>query len=507
MKKILLIIFLAAPFLRFLFFPDNIYFGYDQARDAFAALNILKGDLKIVGPTTTFSGLNHGVLHWYILSFPYLIGAGNPEIASAFFRILNALGIFIIFYLGKILFDKKVGFITAFLLAISFEQSQFSIYLGNPALGSLSVPLMFLGLSLVIFARKNWGLILAFLGLGLSIQFQFALFYLITPFLLIIIYFRKSFLKLPAKIWTVSVFAGIVSISTFLIAEIKYGFRIMHALTQLVTSGSHKTIENIIGTYVYTINKMIEFNLTGNLVISPLAEIVLLGVFAFLLIKKDFREKIIFLGIWFFSLIITFLINGGVENPAVNFPLYYPNVGISIALLIFVAFVLYKLLTRSKVLFFTLILIIFALNIFKINQLNPKGTILEINSQPGMLLSDEKKVLDYIYQDAKGPFAVKALTMPLDINTTWSYLFEWYGQKKYGYLPTWNGKNALGYPGNLMVQEAQEGLPNKRYVIIEPLRGIPDYLVNDFLKEEGYFTKVLEEKKFGQIIVQKRTKI
>ena len=148
-----------------------------------------------------------------------------------------------------------------------------------------------------------------------------------------------------------------------------------------------------------------------------------------------------------------------------------------------------------------------AANVQMIRTFNPKGTISEINVQQGMLLSDQKKVLDYLYTDASGSaFAVKALTMPLLINTIWSYLFEWYGNAKYGYLPIWNGKNALGFHGNLKVQEAQENLPSKRYVIIEPLRGIRLALIEEFLKEENYFTNITEEKKIGEFTIQKREK-
>ena len=139
---------------------------------------------------------------------------------------------------------------------------------------------------------------------------------------------------------------------------------------------------------------------------------------------------------------------------------------------------------------------------------NPFGSMEEINVQQRMLLSDEKKVIDYMYQDAKGqPFSVKAVTMPFFINPTWSYLFQWYGQQAYDYIPLWNGKNAAGFPGNLKVDEKQESAPNLRYLIIEPTRGIEQYLIDDYVKEENYFTKVIDKKSIGLFIVEKREKI
>ncbi len=503
MKKIILI-FILALIIRFLYFPDNIYFGYDQARDAYEASLILKGDLKVTGPTTSFVGLNHGVLYYYILA-PLLLLDHSPEFIAAVWRIFNALGLILVFYLSKSLFDKKVAMIAAFYFAISFEQSQFAIFLHHPSLGVLSVLIMYFGLALAIFSKKSYGLILAFLGLGLSIQFEFPLIYLIIPFSALILIFRKSFLNIPLKTYELSILVFLISISSFIVAEIKNNFRSVNSLLALSNFNSSKTLESIFNTYFYTVSKMVEFNLGS----VPLLIIILILITLVVgrLYFKDKIKELLFLGIWFVGILTTFIINGGSGDLEKNTPLYYPNVGVSISLLIFMAFITQRLWQRNIFLALILIAFITYYNLSQIININPKGPIPQLTVQQGMLLSDEKKVLDFIYQDALGkPIAVKAITMPLDINTTWSYLFEWYGKNKYGYLPIWNGKNAEGYPGGLIVQEAQEGLPSDRYVIIEPTRGIRFGLIEDALRLEGYFTNIVEEKKIGEFTVQKRVK-
>lgn len=503
----ILTVFILAILIRFLYFPNNIYFGYDQARDAFAALEILNGDLKLVGPTTAFEGLHHGVLYYYILAPFYGLGKFSPEVTAAALRIFNALGIFLIFYLAKILFNKRVGLLAAFLFAISFEQSQFAIYMGNPSVAVLSMTLMYSGLVMVIWGKKNIGLPFALLGFGASVQFQFALTYLILPLILILLIYRRTFLKLPLKLWVFSFGTLVFSILTFLVAELKYNFPTIHGLLALTQSGSDKSIFNILNTYLFEVGRMLSFNFINDWPINSLVMVILLMVFIWLLKTKEYRPKLIFLGIWFFSLLITFAVNGGVLDPKNNVPLFYPNVGVSIALLIFASFLLLKLFNKSKLATILAVVLILSANLQLVKTQNPNGTISEIDVQQGMLLGDQKKVLDYIYQDANGEaFAVGGITMPLFINTTWSYLFEWYGRQKYGYLPIWNGKNALGYAGNLKVQETQERLPSKRYVIIEPTRGIAPYLIEDYLKEESYFTKVVDQKNIGDFIVQTREK-
>ena len=129
--------------------------------------------------------------------------------------------------------------------------------------------------------------------------------------------------------------------------------------------------------------------------------------------------------------------------------------------------------------------------------------------QPGLLISDEKKVIDFCYSRAQGrDFALNSLTVPLYINTTWNYLFEWYGKQKYHYLPVWGGgKTAEGYAGNLRRISKRSDLPIDQCLIIEPTVGISEHDKNDFLREEGYFSGVVEQNQFGTITVQYRTRI
>lgn len=504
----LLLVFVAALVLRFLYFPSNVYFGFDQARDAFSSLEILRGDFKIIGPTTSFEGLRHGVFYYYVLVPLYGLGQMSPEVSAAAWRVFNALGVFVIFCISSILFNKKVAIISSLFFAFSFEQTQFAIFLHHPSLVVLSMLLMYLGLALVIFAKKNNGLFFAFLGLGLSIQLEFPLLYLTIPFTLIIAFFYKTFIRIPGKTIILSFLTFVSSVSTFIIAEIKYNFPTINGLLALSNFNAEKTMETILNTYFYTVSRMIAFNFTGSFLESPMIQLVMVFLLIMLVLlfkKSNYRGQLIFLSLWFFSLITTFIVNGGVANLQRDLPLFYPNAGVSVSLLIFVAFLI-SIIKIKYAAVLLLLLIIFA-NYQMIWDINPKGTMMELTVQQGMTLGDEKKVLDYIYNDAMGQlFTVKAVTMPFFVNTTWSYLFEWYGKSKYGYLPIWNGKNAQGYAGNLVVREAQENLPEKRYLIIEPTRGVPQYLIDEYLKEEGYFTNVENIHTIGMFVIQKRVK-
>ncbi|MDP3733327.1 MAG: hypothetical protein Q8Q91_02180, partial [Candidatus Daviesbacteria bacterium] len=82
MKWILLILVLTFA-LRIIYIPSGaVSFHYDMARDAFIALQIWNGDLKIQGPPTSTPGLYHGPLYYYLLAPFYGFGGGDPRVAS-----------------------------------------------------------------------------------------------------------------------------------------------------------------------------------------------------------------------------------------------------------------------------------------------------------------------------------------------------------------------------------------------------------------------------------------
>lgn len=502
----LLFIFIIAILIRFLYFPNNIYFGFDQARDAFAVKEILSNNLKLIGPPTTFEGLNHGVLYYYLYAPFYWLGGGDPAFAAAFLRVVNASGLFLIFSLTTVLFNKYVGLISAFLYAVSFEQTQFALYFNHPPLAVISILIMFFGLALLIIQQKDFGLIIALLGLGLSIQFEFLLTYLIVPFVIILFALRKLIPPVGTRIKLLSFLTFFLTIMTFIIAEIKYGFRSFNALSQLLFNGSEKSLYKIISMYLFEMGQAIKFNLTGPTEFKLLTGFVLL-ISYLVLLRSVVKKQIIFLGIWFFSVIIIYFVSGGGDIKA-DVIQYHPNVGVSLSLIILVSYLSFVIGKKTNYLITLIIIILIsAANFSLIQKINPFGSMTEINAQSFMLLSDEKKVIEYIYQQSSGKeFAVKAITLPFYVNTTWSYLFEWYGLKTYGYLPIWNGINALGFPGNLKVEDAQDKAPALRFLIIEPVRGIPTYLIDAYLREENYFTDIDKEVEIGKFKVQVRHK-
>ena len=139
--------------------------------------------------------------------------------------------------------------------------------------------------------------------------------------------------------------------------------------------------------------------------------------------------------------------------------------------------------------------------IFKENQRGQ--TIFSI--QKDMLLSKQLLALDYTYEKAEGKsFSINSLTSPLWINLVWTYLYKWYGEPKYGYLPSWHGHNQVGQLDSLA---KDEGDIDNYFLILEPMGGIPPEYLELTIGEEDALSSFADEKYFGELRVQKRTKI
>ena len=98
--------------------------------------------------------------------------------------------------------------------------------------------------------------------------------------------------------------------------------------------------------------------------------------------------------------------------------------------------------------------------------------------------SDMLAVIDWIYQDAQGEnFSLHPFTIPYFSDDAWRYLFSWYGERKYGYLPT--------EPTKIF------------YTIYQPSEGQPWFL-DSWLEKEEKRGKKIKEVKFGVIGVERR---
>lgn len=500
---LLFLVFLLGLFIRFVNFNQSIYFGYDEARDAYDSIaTYQKGDLKISGPpASAFKGINHGPFYLYFIGPLFLIGNGDPYLASAVFRIINAFGIFLVAFLVDYFFGKPKGLLAALIYAFSFEQHQYAIFTGNPALSNSFWPVMFLGAALAYKSKKYrlLGLLLMLLSASFIAQFDLILSYSFLTLVILLILMRKKLKNIKKTTWLKIVLVGLIPVYTYPLAELINKFLGVKTLLG-VLSGVQITHQE--GESAFTVAMKNFGGLFADNIIKfedvAISTIFALGVVLYLLIKRKENFFNIAIAIWCASLFFLIIARG--------FMPFYSYAGVGIGMIIGASLILYMILKRNKLAFLIFTVLIIFSNLTRIVDQSKKGLIVQIKAQPGMLLTDQIRIVQKTYEFAefKG-FTIRTTSMPYKVQTVWAYLYDQYGYKKYGYLPYLEGGNTLGYPGTL--PEPMEGVTCSRVLIREPVRGIPEHLIVNDQVEENLFSTVVKEEKIGEFVVQFRKSI
>lgn len=502
------LIFLIALFVRFYSFRNNIYFGFDEARDALVSQSIYtQRDFKLIGPPATGeTGLFHGPAFWYLIGPIYLFFQGNLFLISALFRVMNATGVFLVFGITSKLFSKRAGFIASFLYAISFEQSQYSYYIGKESV-ALILWLSIIYCLTAFYKKENWvktkGLPLIAICFGLMIQFNIIYAGFGIGLMALLFVLREELKSLSLRTWLVSGSAFLVTLSTYVLAEIKYDFREIISAVRLMREGFGIMSEGESKYTLYWGKYLIMFrdNLIGlslevdwQRFLLVLVAICVTGWIAYKAIKE---RRFAILLVWLFTWTGIMMAGGHMA--------YYTNVGISVSILIAIA-VFFDNIFRKKYLIGLLLIAIFIGNASMIYARREKGLIPAIKPQPYMNLSDEIKLIDEMYQIANGRgFTLRLTGIPYKIQTVWYYLLNEYGYKKHGYFPYWEHGNIAGFPGYLPTPI--NGTTCLRFLIREPMTGLPVELVALDEKEESYYSKIVNWHAVGQFTIQERESV
>ncbi|OGM73941.1 hypothetical protein A2382_04940 [Candidatus Woesebacteria bacterium RIFOXYB1_FULL_38_16] len=495
---LLLIVFFLALVLRLIYFPENVYFASDQARDAYYSYQIMQGDFRVVGPGATFGRyLHHGVLYYYVMGPIYYLFQGNPYIPALIINLLSAMGVFVVFLIGKNMFNARTAFIASFLYAISFEQSQYALFFGHPGLALVFVLGYYFGLTRLIFKGDSRGIILSAFCAGVATQLHVSLVILVFLIPVFVLVFRTKITNLKIRDIFWALVALGVSLSSFAVSELKFGhLRLFWAsLGETGDAGFRFNFSNL----VFAVNRYVSDNLITFSLRPFWGMLLVAAIFSMLIRRTKKKAAGVFLLMWFLAGCIAYAFGSSTT--------YYYGIGGSVALLIAVASLISMTWKRKRLFAILVLVVIFGSNVFKNLTINKKGPTGAVMAPPGLLLSDELRAIDFIYAQAgQEEFSIHGLTIPYNVKTTWDYLFNWYGMQTYGFVPVWGGEDALGSEGTLNVIRARSTLPSKQFLIIEPLSGLSDEVVSNFFREESYFTNLREEKKFGEITVQIREK-
>ncbi|MBI3397053.1 hypothetical protein HY045_01105 [Candidatus Woesebacteria bacterium] len=473
--------------------PSNIIFGFDQARDFFDARTIFfDRNLRFIGPTAGNNpSLHHGVLYLYYILPPLLVGRGNPAIVAVWNSVFNTTTAVVLFFLARSLFKStKAGIISSIVTAASFYYIQFSGWLSNPTGTLFTVPLCFLGIWLYK-GGKKWGLLLASFFLGATIQFELFFIYLIPTFMILWVILK---LKISSvKLFFSSLALFIMATSTMILTEIKFGFAGIKSVLFAggLVGGTKMDFSGILINFIQNRWETFYLNIwPQNREVGTLIGIIATAIIIIETVKnwrsKEIFQRNLFILIWFFSPAIMFVLG---QHNAPWFYVGRPAAGI----LIFT-----NLITKikSKYLVSLVLALVLISNLVTVKNNLGVGQVL-LEPDKSALLSTQLSVIDYTYQKSnKESFAIDTVTNPLYINAVWGYNYQWYGLKKYGFLPDWLGGIQVHPYDNL---PKSKSIDKYSYVIIDDTPRIPPVYKTNAVKSAEKVGVLIEEVNQGGI--------
>ncbi len=278
---------------------QDIFFHTDIARDFLLLEDIVTTHSPtLLGPRSGgISGVFHGPLWFYVNLPAFIIANGDPVIVGWFWVSLIFILTYITFYVGKSLFNQRVGLLSSLLisgLSITMASSLF-----NPFGAVMVFPLFFLIFYSYLQNQNFIKLFFSYLLLGLLIQFQIAfggpLLVLATILVVIKIIKTKRYKELLAL-------SGIIlPLSTYIVFELRNNFLQTNALISHITksAGEKLTMQEFI------VNRFDGIISTFSMVPYPSTLLILciLSIFAWLLIqtiRKRTEYKRLYMLIFYF---------------------------------------------------------------------------------------------------------------------------------------------------------------------------------------------------------------
>lgn len=258
----LIIILLTASFLRLYKIANYLTFLGDEGRDVLVVREILQGNLTLLGPRASAADFYLGPIYYYFMA-PFLFLSGyhpvGPAIMVALFGIAT---VYLVYRVGRELFDVKAGLIAAALYAVSPLVIVYSRSSWNPNIMPFFSILTLYAAFKGIANGKASLLVLSGVFLGVSMQLHY-----LATFLAVILFAYILFSKILSKEkdrvlsflkQCFSVVAGfLIGFSPFLIFEARHGFPNTKTILNFVFAsgnvGTAEKLTNIIGDVFFRV--------------------------------------------------------------------------------------------------------------------------------------------------------------------------------------------------------------------------------------------------------------
>lgn len=472
-NSIISLVIILALILRLYRLPELLGFWYDQGRDALVIWDFIhNGKLFLIGPMMGFTGMFRGPWYYYLIAPFYYLGNGNPLWPSAFLIATTVFAILVLYDVGKKIGGVKTGLVAAFIASVSAYIIGASRWLSNPT------PMLLIGISLVwavfkFLEKKKWAVpLIAFLiGMGLNFGAATEVYYISA--VLIIFYINRKILP-SYKVFLLSGITFLLTFSPQMLFELRHRGVLTGALYNFIFQEKSFTLNfiEIIKSRMTIYYDIIasKFWVDGNTLFLPFFTIFVVT----LILKwkefwKDSKFKSLFilfiapfLGTLFF-----------VSNLGGFYDYYFTGY-----YLIFILFFSFVLLKSNKV----IVILFLVVLTFKNYDTFQKTYSVSLEDPKIIAFRNQELAIDWIKKDAGSEKFNVDVYVPPVVPYAYEYLFLW---------------------KNLEQEENQTSL---LYTLVEVDTDHPER-INAWIERQKGIGKVLYDKRFGGITVEKRERI
>ncbi|MCJ7805586.1 glycosyltransferase family 39 protein [Patescibacteria group bacterium] len=476
-----------ALFVRIYRIDQLLGFYYDQGRDAVVIWEFWKhGKFFLIGPTTGIEGVFRGPWYYWLITPFYILGKGNPVWPSVFLSITTVIAIFLSYKIAEQVAGKWAGILAAIIGGFSLNLVYASRWLSNPT-PMLLISMIFVYSLFWILDGKKWAWILTAFMAGMAMQFGSAaeVFYFLAIAVFAVYLFFADRKKLP-DLKTIVI--SIVVLAATFAPQVIFDFRHQGILRGnvskfLLQEGSFKLsfweIAKIRFPFYYDVLFSKLFH--SLLKVREVFAVIFAALFLYKIKSILNNKKLLLLLIVLLSPIVGMLFFQGNYGNVYDyyFTGYY---------LIFVIFFASVLGLFSKSIWGKLIIIVFVFFFLKDNLPVVRNYIVSGVDRPTTIaLGNEKQAIDWIYKDSSGKDFNIDVYVPPVIPYAYDYLFKWYG-------------------GSIHGREPINKLIPLLYTIYEVDPPHPERL-EAWLTRQKTIGKVLEEQRFGGVVVQRRERL
>lgn len=477
----LVIIFLVSLVVRWYNIPHNLFFGFEQGRDASIIQNIYqKHEFKLVGPQTDLPGIFHGAYYYYLLLIPSILSHGNPLVLSFTLIFISCFLPVIFYFFGKSVFESEYwAAVCAIFAAMSYEYIIYSRWLSNVTPG---IPLILLTYYFLwLYRKKNKDLffILSCVCAAFAAQFEVVL-VLLFGFMYAVMLLTRV---IPFPKWKTLVLAVMLSAALFtphLIFNLRNQNIIFSSITSFATQKSDHQADFMSNWHHFVESYQVIFRKSLSLpdlpFAIPIGAIILTVLLVSVLItQKTFKRKdLLFFVVWFLMAVPVLFF-----HDVARLTQLYLAIGMSYIFFFVIALRFLWQTLPGKIIAGILVLMIVLFGWTHVAyDLQGNHDVFFITVQEGMNYHDQIDLLKFIHADANGQtYRLEAFTIPYLHLDGWEYL------QQYLYPGVSNRGSKLVY---VVIEKQVEAFWQKKWT------------------EDLGESQLISENTFGQLRVQKR---